>query len=50
MMLEVDLWDAINRYAIAVGGDPSAHVYGNVARMQAVADVNRVLDEKKETR
>lgn len=40
MLLEVDLWDAINRYAIAVGGDPSKHVHGNVSRMQAVADVD----------
>jgi hypothetical protein len=38
-----DLWDAINRYAISVGGDPSKHVYGNVARMQAVADVGKVM-------
>lgn len=44
MALQVDLWDAINSYAISVGGDPSGHVYGNGPRMQAVADVNRVVD------
>ena len=41
---EVDLWDAINRYAISVGGDPASHVYGNAARMQAVADVGKIVD------
>lgn len=43
MQFEIELWDAINRYAISVGGDPSAHVYGNVPRMQAVADVGKVV-------
>ena len=44
MQFEADLWDAINRYAIAVGGDPAAHVYGNTTRMQAVADVGKIVD------
>lgn len=43
IQFEVDLWDAINRYATTVGGDPSQHVYGNVPRMQAVADVGAVI-------
>ncbi len=43
MQIEVDLWDAINRYAVTVGGDPGQHVYGNVPRMQAVADVGAVV-------
>ena len=43
MQIEVDLWDAINRYAVTVGGDPGQHVYGNVPRMQAVADVGAVI-------
>ena len=41
---EADLWDAINRYAMSVGGDPASHVYGNAARMQAVADVGKIID------
>ena len=43
MQLEVELWDAINHYATTVGGDPSRHIYGHDARMQAVADVGKVL-------
>mgnify|MGYP003494868936 CR=1 FL=1 len=39
----VRLWDAINRYAQTCGGDPSKHVYGNIARMNAVVDVEQVL-------
>ena len=41
--LEFDLWDAINRYAISVGGDPSKHVHGNTSRMQAVVDVDALV-------
>lgn len=36
------LWDAINRYAISCGGDPSKHI-GSPRRMQAVADVERIV-------
>ncbi len=43
MQLEIELWDAINRYAISVGGDPSGRSHGNVPRMQAVADVGRIV-------
>ena len=43
MQFEVELWDAINRYAISVGGDPSQHAHGNVSRMQAVADVGQLV-------
>lgn len=41
----VRLWDAINRYVVACGGDPSQHVYGNVLRMDSVADVEKVIRE-----
>ena len=43
MQFEVELWDAINRYATSVGGDPAQHVHGNDARMQAVADVGQIV-------
>lgn len=43
MQLEGALWEAINRYTVTVGGDPSLHVYGNIPRMQAVADVSSVI-------
>lgn len=43
LRLEMELWNAINRYAEAVGGDPSRHVHGNVTRMQAVADVGKIV-------
>lgn len=39
----VPLWDAINEYAEACGGDPSRGVYGNVRRQNAVAGVDRVV-------
>jgi hypothetical protein len=41
--LKTALWEAINRYAISVGGDPSEHVHDNTPRMQAVADVEGAL-------
>jgi hypothetical protein len=37
----IDLWDAINEYATACGGDPGANVYGNTRRQRAVAAVER---------
>jgi hypothetical protein len=43
MQFEAELWDAVNRYAFCVGGDPAKHTYGNVPRMQAVADVGKVV-------
>jgi hypothetical protein len=43
MEFEVDLWDAIHRYVIACGGDPGKHVHGNVPRMDAVADVSKIV-------
>jgi predicted RNA-binding Zn ribbon-like protein len=45
MAFETHLWDVINRYAASVGGDPSAHVYGNKVRMQAVTDLNETIDK-----
>lgn len=48
MQFEVDLWDAINRYAATIGGNPSQHVYGNVPRMQAVADVGAVTQRLRD--
>ena len=43
MRLEVELWDAINSYAVTVGGNPAEHACGNVPRMQAVAAVNAIV-------
>lgn len=40
---QVEMWDAINRYVVACGGDPAHHVHGNTARMTAVSDVNDVV-------
>jgi len=40
---QVPLWDAINRYVVACGGDPSKRVYGNTPRQTAVAEVNGVV-------
>lgn len=37
------LWDAINKYVVACGGDPGKRVYGNVTRMEAVVEVERAL-------
>jgi hypothetical protein len=43
---QVPLWDAINAYVIACGGDPSKYVYGNTSRMKAVAVVNGVVRQQ----
>ena|SRR5271166_1496380 len=40
---KVALWDAINRYVVSCGGDPSKHVYGNTSRMRAVVDVEAAI-------
>jgi hypothetical protein len=40
---QVPLWDAINRYVVACGGDPGKRVLGNTSRHTAVADVNGVV-------
>src|SRR5271156_1014303 len=47
---QVPLWDAINRYVVACGGDPSKHVYGNTSRMKAVGDVNEIVREVESIR
>ena len=39
----VALWDAINEYVEACGGDPSRHVYGNTRRMAAVVRVEAAV-------
>jgi hypothetical protein len=39
------LWDAINRYAMSCGGDPSDHVHGNTLRQQAVVEVSEAVSE-----
>lgn len=41
----VRLWDEINRYVVACGGDPSKHVYGNTPRQVAVAQVEKIVRE-----
>lgn len=40
MHWQVEMWDAINPYVLACGGDPALHVHGNPERMNAAADVN----------
>ena len=40
---EAELWGAINRYAIAVGGDPSEGVHGNAPRLQAAEDIEKLV-------
>jgi hypothetical protein len=40
----IALWDAINRYTQACGGDPNTRVYGNIERQRAVVDVHRAVD------
>ena len=42
----VALWEAINRYVVACGGDPDRAVHGNIKRMQAVVDVEMAADQK----
>jgi hypothetical protein len=39
------LWDEINQYVITCGGDPSKHVYGNLPRQKAVANISSVIKE-----
>lgn len=39
----VRIWEAINRYVVACGGDTSNGVYGNTSRQTAVADIEREL-------
>lgn len=41
---KVKLWDAINDYVIACGGDPSKRTV-STKRMNAVVEVERVVDE-----
>lgn len=40
---QVPLWERINEYTTACGGDPSKRVYGNTTRMAAVAAVNTIV-------
>lgn len=40
---KVPLWDAIDDYVRACGGDPSKHVYGNTTRQRAVVAVEAVV-------
>lgn len=42
----IALWDAIDAYVRACGGDPSKHVYGNTPRQEAVARVERVVADE----
>ena len=44
----VALWDAINEYVVACGGDPSKHVYGNTRRMDAVCRVENAVSDRGE--
>lgn len=42
-LAHVTMWDAINEYVIACGGDPSKRAHGNIPRMNAVASVDRIV-------
>ncbi len=42
----VALWEEINRYVLACGGDPSKHVYGNTPRMEAVSRIENVISNR----
>lgn len=44
----VELWNAINAYVRACGGDPAKHVYGNAARMDAVVRVEKAVSTRGE--
>jgi hypothetical protein len=39
------LWEAINAYVSACGGDPDKHIHGNTARQQAVVAVERAVGQ-----
>lgn len=43
---KVALWEAINSYTIACGGDPAQHAHGNTPRQTAVAEVERIVFNK----
>lgn len=41
-----ELWDAINRYAMACGGDPSScGLHGNTMLKAAIADIRRLTED-----
>jgi hypothetical protein len=39
----MQLWETINRYAIACGGRPDLNIEGNLQRMEAVVEVERAV-------
>ena len=39
----VRFWEAVNRYVVACGGNPSASLYGNLERQQAVNAVELAM-------
>lgn len=39
------LWDEINKYIMACGGRPDQYIYGNRARMKAVAAIEGIFRE-----
>jgi hypothetical protein len=41
----VAMWEAIDAYAVSVGGDPTKRVYGNTSRQKAVAAVEAAVRE-----
>lgn len=45
----VKLWDAVNEYVIACGGDPGKHVYGNTPRAAAVVGVENAVRAAERT-
>ena len=42
-MERVNIWEAINEYAVTCGGDPSINAYGNTPRMAAASRVEGAL-------
>jgi len=46
------LWDAINQYVEACGGEPHRHVYGNTRRQRCVVAIEKLVyqsNDKAET-
>lgn len=45
MPLEAELWSAINRYTISVGGNPFGHHESAISRKQAITDVTFAISK-----
>jgi len=47
---KIKLWEAIQKYVRACGGDPEKHVYGNTGRMDSVTEIEQLVYEKEENK